>query len=225
MPLGLTELVVGGLAAWQAVEVWHHSALMAGPRARAELLEGKLGQLLTCPFCLSVWVGVAACLVLATPWAGPPSFHALLDGVGVVGLPPALAGAAYVGWGTVGDVREKVWPDLTTRFQRACVVVAVFFGFVAPLLVLAGSLFVLDWRAGGPVAAGFAADAAKVFVYGLAVARLANLGNDVTHRWCRTPRANRLEFKTGFEEDASGGTADAGPAGDTGAGDVRPGRD
>ncbi len=193
MSLGLTELVVGGLAAWQAVEVWHHSALMAGPRARAELLEGKLGQLLTCPFCLSVWVGVAACLVLATPWAGPPpGFHVLLDGVGIVGLPLMLAGTAYIAWNTVCDIRKNVWPDLTTRFQRACVVAAFSFGFVAPLLVLVGSLFVPDWRAGGPVALGFAADAAKVFVYGLAVARLANLGNDVTHRWCRTPRANRL---------------------------------
>lgn len=29
---------------------------------------------------------------------------------------------------------------------------------------------------------------AKLFVYALAVARLANLGNDLTYKWCRTPR-------------------------------------
>jgi hypothetical protein len=31
----------------------------------------------------------------------------------------------------------------------------------------------------------------RMFVYGLAVARLANLGNDLTHRWCRTPGGSR----------------------------------
>jgi hypothetical protein len=39
---------------------------------------------------------------------------------------------------------------------------------------------------------------AALFVHGLAVARLANLGNDVFHHYCRTP--NRLS-KSAFEEN------------------------
>jgi len=36
----------------------------------------------------------------------------------------------------------------------------------------------------------------RLTVYGFAVARLANLGNDLTHKWCRTPRD-----KYAFKED------------------------
>ncbi len=61
------ELVVAALATWQAVEIWRHSNLMAPLRARAELREDKLGELLGCPFCLSVWVGAAACLAMWVP--------------------------------------------------------------------------------------------------------------------------------------------------------------
>lgn len=100
------SLIACGLAAWQAVEVWHHGALFTGARARVELWEGGLfgfvRDVLLCPFCLSVWV---ATLAVALLWLG--------------------------------------WP-----------------GFI---------------------------------VYALAVARLANLGNDLTHRWCRTPRPNVIE--------------------------------
>lgn len=45
-------------------------------------------------------------------------------------------------------------------------------------------------------------------IYGLAVARLANLGNDVGHAWCRTPRENEKISKPLFDEgthhDAAG---------------------
>ena len=52
------QLIVIALATWQIVEIWHHSVLMAPLRARADLLTGKIGDLLGCPFCLSVWVGM-----------------------------------------------------------------------------------------------------------------------------------------------------------------------
>ncbi|MCI0421519.1 MAG: DUF1360 domain-containing protein, partial [Acidobacteria bacterium] len=84
-------------ATWQTIEIWHHGLIFAGWRARAELWENKLGELLTCPFCLSPWI---ACLMLIL-WHVP-----------------------YAGW-----------------------------------LVLT-----------------------------LAIARTANLGNDLSHHWCRTPK-------------------------------------
>jgi hypothetical protein len=51
-------LLIAALATWQIVEIWHHSLLMAPLRARTEMWNNKLGELLSCPFCLSVWVGL-----------------------------------------------------------------------------------------------------------------------------------------------------------------------
>jgi hypothetical protein len=52
------ELITAALATWQIVEIWHHSLLMAPLRSRTEMWNNKLGELLVCPFCLSVWVGL-----------------------------------------------------------------------------------------------------------------------------------------------------------------------
>lgn len=114
MNVSLVALLVGALAVWEMIEIWRHSSLLAGLRARAELLEGKLGELLRCGFCLSVWLGMAV-----VPFIIP------------------------------GDTTNETWHLVKT--------------------------------AGGMVLVGFA------------VARLANLGNDLTHAWCRTPRDNKLE--------------------------------
>lgn len=51
--------VVAGLATWQAVDVWRHSSLMASTRARWQLGNGFFARLLSCPYCLSIWVGIA----------------------------------------------------------------------------------------------------------------------------------------------------------------------
>jgi len=64
----MLNLIVAALATWQLVEIWHHSLLTAPLRSRAEMWKGKPGELLTCPFCLSVWV--AACCVLVLRFAG-----------------------------------------------------------------------------------------------------------------------------------------------------------
>ena len=111
----LARVVVAGLAAWQVVEVWRHSALMAGPRARVEARPGFVPDLLSCPFCLSVWAGAACYAAL-------------------------LAGSAPAAW----------W-----------------------------NLF------------GLPAFAASAAVCGLAASRLANLGNDLSHDRCRTPREDK----------------------------------
>lgn len=116
MDLTPWQLIVASLATWEAVEVYHHSSLFAPVRARAELIENKLGALLACPFCLSVWVAFAA----------------------VLGVGADASGYGFWAW----------------------LAVAAF----------------------------------KVFGYGLAVARVANLSNDLLHPWCRTPRDNKLNL-------------------------------
>ncbi len=59
------NLLIAALATWQIVEIWHHSTLMAPLRARTEMWQNKLGELLSCPWCLSVWVGLVCGVVLA----------------------------------------------------------------------------------------------------------------------------------------------------------------
>src|SRR5215471_702475 len=58
------DVLVLGLATWQAVEIWHHSSLCAGWRSATQLwpwegLWGWLRELLNCPWCTSVWVALA----------------------------------------------------------------------------------------------------------------------------------------------------------------------
>lgn len=67
----LVNLLVATLATWQSVEVWHHGSLFATCRASVQLwrgLWGWLGELLTCPFCLSVWVGWLCWMATMTEW-------------------------------------------------------------------------------------------------------------------------------------------------------------
>lgn len=105
MSIGLTDILIASMATWQAVEVWRHGSIFASARATAQAwtvatgVRGWLGRLLSCPFCLSVWVALATVLL----------------------------------W-TVGH-----YPG-------------------------------------------------QILVATLAAARLANVGNDLTHPWCRTPR-------------------------------------
>jgi hypothetical protein len=62
-------LTVAGVAANGAVEVWHHGSLFRRPRARMAASDSFLGRLLSCPFCLSVWVGAACVLGVVAPLA------------------------------------------------------------------------------------------------------------------------------------------------------------
>jgi len=111
------DLIIAALATWQIVEIWHHSSLMAPLRARTEMWTGKIGQLLGCPWCLSVWVGMLCGVLLAS--------------------------------------EDAFW------------------------LSRVGS----------------------VFVYGFAISRLANLGNDIFKGYCRTPR---IQFEDWEETNSIG---------------------
>ena len=105
----MTNLILASLATWQIVEIWHHSSIMAGARARVETWSNSIADLLGCPFCLSVWVALGSTAVL----------H--LD------APAGTIWAALVG-----------------------------------LL--------------------------KLPIWAFAVSRVANLGNDLTRKYCRTPK-------------------------------------
>jgi hypothetical protein len=66
----LTILVISALATWQAVEIWRHSSLFADWRAITETWDNKVGELLHCPWCLSVWVATlfATLLYFSDVW-------------------------------------------------------------------------------------------------------------------------------------------------------------
>jgi hypothetical protein len=75
------ELIVAALATWQIVEIWHHSSLFAGWRAIVENWESKIGELLSCPFCLSPYVAAFCCGILYLPTSG---LAVWLDSIGAV---------------------------------------------------------------------------------------------------------------------------------------------
>lgn len=110
----LDAVLVAALATWQIVEILHHSPLFEQQRAVSEVRGNFFDNVLSCPWCLSCWIG---CVVLC--W-----------------LVPAF----------LGD------------FEGTAVFVTIKI------------LEVLRWP-----------------LYALAVARLANLANDLTYRICRTP--------------------------------------
>jgi hypothetical protein len=64
----LMQLVVAALATWQIVEIWHHSSLFAELRAELQAEpDGFITNLLLCPWCLSVWVGLGVWIALSYP--------------------------------------------------------------------------------------------------------------------------------------------------------------
>lgn len=77
--VSMTDLIVAALATWQIVEIWHHSALFVNSRAAVENWENKIGQLLSCPFCLSPYAAAAVlcCLTLRVPTSGLASWLAI----------------------------------------------------------------------------------------------------------------------------------------------------
>lgn len=118
----MTTLIIGSLVVWEVIEIWRHSHLMATWRARVDLWEGRLGELLRCPFCMAPWISF---LVVLTLWTS--EYLAQHDARGLA-------------------------------------------------VILSASL------------------------YALAVARLANLCNDVAHRYCRTPKSDQLDLGDDNEE-------------------------
>ncbi len=64
----ITGMLVVALATWQIVEIWHHGSLFEKPRARMERRLNWIGDLFSCPFCLSVWVGAAASALWLSEW-------------------------------------------------------------------------------------------------------------------------------------------------------------
>ena len=59
----LATLLALTLATQQIVEVVNHSEIAAPLRARAEASPSFISSVLLCPYCLSVWAGLACVLV------------------------------------------------------------------------------------------------------------------------------------------------------------------
>ena len=96
----LTDLLLVSLFTWAVVEVIHHGSLFAEIRAYADAADGRLKELLGCPFCLSHWVGI-----LGTVLAALAIEH--------------RAGMAYYILLWFGSVRlSNVFNDLTGSFKR-----------------------------------------------------------------------------------------------------------
>lgn len=188
----ITDLVVCALAVWQAVEVWHHSELMATWRAKMEVRDGFVAAVAKCPYCLSVWVGFAAAfLVMVTPPA-VPEWHAIGQGATMIVLVLALVlfwYGLFRGLNPTAKIAMNLFEGRGARTAAGTVAVAVIIAFwVAGVVGHAYAWRTLDRDAGWFGVWFWAIMPAKLFVWGLAVSRLANLGNDLTRKWCRTPR-------------------------------------
>lgn len=190
--ISAVELVIAGLATWHIVEVWHHSSLFAGVRARVELMDvegatGKLRELLSCPFCLSVWVGLWTAAVMITPkWEPGDSWEGVLWMlILVIGY---VGGCAWNKLMTAMHVPEQ-FPGWKFWFWGAV--------SVGLLVLWVYLLCSPGWR----LAVSLLVVLAKLTVVGFAVARLANLGNDLTRSYCRTPQLNKLDHAGDGDDD------------------------
>lgn len=85
--MSLVDFVVLGFAVWEAVEIWHHSEICAGWRAKIEAYRNWLSAMTGCPKCLSNWVswvfvtlicGVGAFTTLPPPDWIPPLLRILV---------------------------------------------------------------------------------------------------------------------------------------------------
>jgi hypothetical protein len=79
----VSVIIIAGLATWQIVEIWHHSMLLAPLRSRTEMWDNKLGELLGCPFCLSVWIGWFTLTILNVADSRLAFLNILIQGLAV----------------------------------------------------------------------------------------------------------------------------------------------
>jgi hypothetical protein len=63
----VADLVIDSLAVWRIVRFIQRDSLVEGPREELINRYGhlKIAELLTCPWCLSIWVGAAVTLARA----------------------------------------------------------------------------------------------------------------------------------------------------------------
>ena len=55
--MNILDLAVLVLATNHVIEVYHHGSIFSGIRARFEARNDLLSELMTCMFCLSLWIG------------------------------------------------------------------------------------------------------------------------------------------------------------------------
>ena len=77
-PNAIVFIFVLALGTWQTVEVLHHSKLCYDLRIRMEKVGGFMGDVTSCPFCLSHWVAIFYGIGLGIPVLNQPIFIWLL---------------------------------------------------------------------------------------------------------------------------------------------------
>lgn len=176
----LVYLLVAGLAVWHALELWLTADLFAGARARVEVWQGKLGQLLRCRVCLRPWL--AGFMVLAV-WTSVPLGGFRTEAIGLLGAFYVFFASVLLGsliatsrsvWGLV--IRDNDW--LSWAVAIAVTVVVVF-----PVSFAIGQVgYSLVYIHGGFMpTVEVIAWGVKVGVWALAVARLATLLPDLVY--------------------------------------------
>jgi hypothetical protein len=187
------NLLIAAFATWSIVEIWHHSSIMATWRAKTQLWENKLGELLACPFCLSVWVGFVTAGIMYIDLPAATNNDLFVSPFGWL-----LVLATLGWWGVAAFLSMSCYEHYTlTNDKSAFRSMWFFVGGIVASLVLAVVLAVTVLPAGAMLGVWYVTVlVAKVLTVGFAVARLANLGNDLTHKWCRTPRDKTPEDLT-----------------------------
>lgn len=181
----LGNLIIAAFATWSIVEIWHHSSIMATWRARTQLWENKVGELLACPFCLAVWVGFVTAGTMFIELPATTNDDLLVSPFGMMLVAATLGWWRLVGWLMLGCYEHYVISGDRSTLKWLWLLA---FGIVAALAV-AVFLAVTLLPAGAMIGTWYVVLlTAKVLTVGFAVARVANLGNDLTHKWCRTPR-------------------------------------
>ena len=106
-------LLLAAMANWQVVETFHHGSLFDTFRAYMEARRDWLGELLTCPFCLSHWTGfVFTAMVVFHLWQPAWRWNDLavwpLFAFAVIRLSNVLNDACHGFSRTPRDVTEEV---------------------------------------------------------------------------------------------------------------------
>jgi hypothetical protein len=60
-------LLIAVLAVSEIIEVWHHSHLFSEWRARVDLWESPVADMLRCPFCMAPWASLLVVCLILTP--------------------------------------------------------------------------------------------------------------------------------------------------------------
>ncbi len=198
MNITIVELLVLALAVWETIEIWRHSAIAAPLRARAELMEGFFGSLLTCPFCLSPWVSLLFVIPMIIPTPDTPTPYQIgslfIGCFSVIGIITSVAGGVVLAHKLGYHYSNAAWKFLLGTLAIGLVVILLN-------TYVCATVTIPSMMTGAPALGWIAVMTPRIIMLALAVARLANLGNDFFHEFSRTPHDNSLDLTGDKEPD------------------------